>query len=105
DNCGRLVFDSRPAAIYPSPRPPLAFDETVTLSTGCDQPIATVNVLANDSDPDGDLITATLTGTGQNGSFALDSLTGFVIYTPSLGFLGTDSVTYNVCDNTGRCTS
>ncbi|MEM6487161.1 MAG: Ig-like domain-containing protein, partial [Pseudomonadota bacterium] len=55
------------------------------------------NVLGNDSDPDGDPLTAVL-GTGpSNGSLMLNS-DGSFTYTPDPGFVGTDSFTYSASD-------
>jgi VCBS repeat-containing protein len=54
-------------------------------------------VLANDSDDDGDLLTAVLNTVPSNGSLSLNS-DGSFTYTPTTGFLGTDSFTYRAND-------
>jgi ELWxxDGT repeat protein len=61
----------------------------------------TVNVLANDTDPDGSLDAGSIQiGTNAaHGNAAVVS--GAVVYTPSSGFSGTDSFTYTVNDNQG----
>jgi hypothetical protein len=61
----------------------------------------TVNVLANDSDPDGDSLSVANLSDPPNG-FATES-GGTVTYTPDPGFLGTDSFTYEACDPGGLC--
>lgn len=55
------------------------------------------NVLVNDSDPDGDSLTATLVSGPANGVLSL-SPTGTFTYTPNPGFSGIDSFTYRVSD-------
>jgi subtilisin family serine protease len=57
----------------------------------------TVDVLANDDDPDGDTLDVTGVGQPANGTAVLnpdDSVT----YTPSSGFHGDDSFTYSISD-------
>ncbi|WP_295129274.1 Ig-like domain-containing protein [uncultured Chitinophaga sp.] len=88
-------------------RAPLATDDTVR--TNSPQPV-TVNALANDSDPDGNTLTATLIGQPANGTITLGA-NGVFTYTPNAGFAGTDGADYKVCDNgtpslcdTGRIT-
>jgi gliding motility-associated-like protein len=56
------------------------------------------NVLSNDSDPDGDLLSASLITGPVNGTLTLDA-TGSFVYTPNANFNGTDSIVYKVCDN------
>ena len=58
---------------------------------------ADVGVLANDSDPDGDPLTATLVGGASNGPLALNADGGFT-YTPNNDFDGVDSFTYRASD-------
>ena len=58
-------------------------------------------VLANDSDPDGDAIAAveiTDAITDQGGRISISS-DGTLTYVPRLGFVGTDTYEYTVCDD------
>lgn len=66
-----------------------------------------INVLGNDSDSDGTLNPASVTVTGgpANGSASVNAGTGAVTYTPAAGFTGSDSFTYQVCDDDGACNS
>lgn len=57
-------------------------------------------VLANDLDPDGDALTATLDTDVSNGTLTLNS-DGSFEYTPDADFNGTDSFTYSVDDGNG----
>ncbi|MFT5455988.1 MAG: VCBS repeat-containing protein, partial [Myxococcota bacterium] len=59
-----------------------------------------LGVLANDTDIDGDVLTATLVATTPNGSLALD-LDGSFTYTSDIDFSGVDTFTYRVNDPTG----
>ncbi|WP_298371352.1 Ig-like domain-containing protein, partial [uncultured Lutibacter sp.] len=60
----------------------------------------TGNVLDNDFDPEGDIQTVNTTPVVgvTNGIVVLNS-NGTFNYTPTLGFTGTDSFVYEVCDN------
>jgi hypothetical protein len=57
-------------------------------------------VLANDIDPDGDELTATVIAPPQAGSLAL-STDGAFTYRPESGFVGEDGFTYEVIDPSG----
>ncbi|WGZ93833.1 MAG: IPTL-CTERM sorting domain-containing protein [Candidatus Thiothrix putei] len=72
---------------------PIAEADQVTTTAG--SPI-TVDVLANDSDADGDKLTVSAVTSGENGTVVLQD--GKPMYTPNAGFSGTDSFTYTVSD-------
>ncbi len=67
-------------------------DEDVTLTID-----ATSGVLANDSDPDNDNLTATVVSNPANGTLTLNS-NGSFTYAPNAGFTGTDTFTYAAGD-------
>ena len=74
-----------------------------SFSTAFNTPL-TVNapgVLANDSDPDGDALTAALTRAPANGTVDLRA-DGSFTYTPRGGFSGADSIDYRANDATGN---
>jgi len=90
------------------------FEVNVTSATSNTAPIAvadasstafntavTTNVLANDSDPGGALVPSTVTVTvpSANGTTSVNASTGAITFTPTAGFSGTTSYTYQVCDN------
>jgi FtsP/CotA-like multicopper oxidase with cupredoxin domain len=81
-------------------RPPVATDDTV--NTPRNTPL-TINVLANDSDPDGNLLPATVTivTPPNKGGTATVNADGTVSYTPKLNFRGTENFTYQVSDSLG----
>ncbi|MDQ3458788.1 MAG: cadherin-like domain-containing protein, partial [Deinococcota bacterium] len=60
----------------------------------------TINVLANDEDPDGDPLTVTVVSNPANGSAAINE-GATVTYTPNEGFVGTDAFTYEIADGRG----
>ena len=59
----------------------------------------TINVLANDSDADGDSLSIT-SATAQNGAVTINP-NGTISYTPNTNFNGTDSITYEISDGQG----
>ncbi|NEO48354.1 MAG: tandem-95 repeat protein, partial [Moorea sp. SIO4A3] len=75
---------------------PVAVDDTV--STG-GNPDVTIDVLANDSDTEGDALTVTIDQQGGNGT-AVVNQDGTITYTPVDGFTGTDTFTYQIDDGT-----
>ncbi len=72
--------------------------------TSEDTSITTQNVLANDSDVDGDSIAITDFGQGTNGSVIYNN-DGTFTYTPNDNFNGSDSFTYTVSDGRGGITT
>ena len=58
-------------------------------------------VLKNDTDGDGDALTATLTSNAAHGTAAL-AANGSFIYTPTAGFSGNDSFKYRASDGTAQ---
>ncbi|ACL70752.1 Ig-like domain-containing protein [Halothermothrix orenii] len=73
---------------------PLAEDDNVT--TTADQPVV-VDVLANDTDVDGDTLTLQSVTAPSNGT-AVKNGDGTITYTPDNGYTGSDSFTYTVSD-------
>jgi serine protease AprX len=59
----------------------------------------TIAVLANDLDPDGDVLSVTSVTNGSNGIATLSG--NNVIYTPNVDWNGTDNFTYTVWDGNG----
>lgn len=59
--------------------------------------VLTNNVLTNDSDPDGDAMTASLVTAPINGTVVLNA-DGSLAYTPNHNYVGLDSLNYQVCD-------
>src|SRR5262249_14631713 len=77
---------------------PDAVDDTLTTP---ENTAGSVNVLANDTDPDGDpLFVTTPTPTAAHGTVACAAF-GLCAYTPNAGFFGTDSFAYTISDGNG----
>src|SRR5258705_470664 len=66
--------------------------------------IAAPGVLANDSDLDGDTLTATVVSGPSHGSLSLNS-DGSFTYTPAANYNGPDSFTYRASDGTASATA
>ncbi|MDF1865365.1 MAG: cadherin-like domain-containing protein, partial [Saprospiraceae bacterium] len=84
--------------IDPSNDPPIAiFDRDTTLE---DTPVD-IDVIANDSDLDGNIDPATVVVTDlpSNGSTSVNTITGEITYTPDPNFNGLDTLIYTVCDD------
>ena len=77
--------------------PPLAVDDAA--ETVEDTPV-TIDVLANDSDPNGDTLTVVEVSAPSHGT-AVVADTGAVVYTPEPDYHGTDRFTYVVGDGSG----
>jgi hypothetical protein len=81
---------------FSEPEPPEAEDDTA--STAEDTPVS-IDVLANDEDPDGDLLTVTA-ASALNGSVVIEA-DDHLTYTPNPDFSGTDWIRYGVEDGDG----
>ncbi|MEE9313269.1 MAG: Ig-like domain-containing protein, partial [Rhizobiaceae bacterium] len=64
-----------------------------------DTPV-TIDVVANDSDPEGDYFEVTSVTNGQGGTVSI-AADGQVLYTPNAGFVGEDVFTYTITDSKG----
>ena len=90
---------------------PVAVDDTLTISEDAAQTL--FDVLANDTDVDGDILqletgTVRITSTvpGENsptgpGSVEIDADTGRIAYKPSTDFFGTETIAYTIEDGNG----
>jgi hypothetical protein len=76
---------------------PNAVDDVANTSE--DTPVI-INVLANDTDADGDTLTITGTTNPANGTI-VNNGDGTITYTPNADFFGTDSFTYTIGDSNG----
>jgi len=76
---------------------PTAGDDTATTDEDI---LVTIDVLANDSDVDGDMLTVTTVSDPTNGSVVING-DNTVTYTPDVDFNGTDNFAYTVDDSNG----
>ncbi len=83
-----------------SNRSPVARDDSAT--TEQDRAV-TIDVLANDSDPDGDDLSIQSFGQGENGTVRGNG--GRITYTPDSGFSGRDTFSYTISDGEKTATA
>ena len=86
--------------VTPSNRSPIAGADAYSTNEDAALAVAAPGVLANDTDPDGDPLTATVASGPTHGSLAIQGGGSFT-YTPATNFNGTDSFTYTVSDGRG----
>ena len=86
----QIVYDPHPAPVN---TPPTTADDSAT--TEGTAPV-TINVIANDTDADGDVLSLAAVSQPLNGSVSLQG--DSIVYTANQGFVGTDSFTYTVSD-------
>jgi hypothetical protein len=95
-------IDSEVAAVSITVAPvndsPKANDDSVKAQE--DAPIATVKVLANDTDPDDDKLMVINATQGANGSVTIGT-DSTLAYAPNRNFSGTDTFTYTLSDGKG----
>ncbi|MBT0771451.1 tandem-95 repeat protein [Kineosporia sp. J2-2] len=78
---------------------PSATGDTATVVTGS---TVKIDVLANDTDADGGTLTLKrITRAPEHGTAKV--VKGKIVYTPDDGYVGTDTVRYEVCDSGGLC--
>ena len=77
--------------------PPVAIDDQVTARSGAS---VTVEVTANDHDPDGEAIAVSSVETPGHGSVDIGTAST-VVYTPSTGYVGVDQFDYTIVDGNG----
>ena len=76
--------------------PPVAVNDAATTN---EDTAVLINVLANDRDPDNDVLTVRLASGPSNGTVTANA-DGSLTYTPNANFNGVDSVTYQINDGT-----
>jgi len=85
--------------VTPVNDPPVAVDDSATTEEG--EPVD-VDVLANDSDPDGDTLTvSSFDSSSTQGGTVSCTDAGMCTYTPPGDFNGTDTFTYTISDGNG----
>jgi len=97
---GRGGTDTASVAITVTQAPnrdPNAVDDNVSTAKGV---AVRVNVVANDSDPDGNNLFVSAAADPPHGS-TVNNGDGTVTYTPDTGFTGTDSFSYTITDGHG----
>lgn len=96
NNAAEIV---RGFAVQPDNFPPIANPDTYQVGAGGTLNVPAPGVLANDTDPEGDGLTAELINQVSNGMLLFNS-DGSFQYTPNPGFIGVDSFNYVANDGT-----
>jgi hypothetical protein len=79
---------------------PVARDDSYGTGMNTNLVIGAPGVLANDTDADGDPLTATLAAGAQHGNVSISG-NGAFTYVPTTNYVGPDQFTYKACDPTG----
>jgi VCBS repeat-containing protein len=82
-------------------RSPMAANDAYNTSVNIRLDVSAPGVLGNDTDVDGDTLTAVLASTVSHGTLMLNA-DGSFSYTPSASFNGTDSFTYKASDRVAQ---
>jgi len=100
-NGTRIPFKSATLSLLVTPNnyAPTAINDVASLVMGSS---TTIDVLANDTDPEKDALTIVSITTPANGTASIVS--GKVLYTPNSGYSGADSFSYTVSDGNGNTT-
>ncbi|MBY8975109.1 tandem-95 repeat protein [Rhodobacteraceae bacterium NNCM2] len=101
DGLGGSTNSTVSVTVNPVNDDPTAVDDGDT--TTVDVPLV-IDVVGNDIDVDGDVLSAINVTDGANGTTTVNP-DGTVTYTPDSGFVGDDSFTYDVTDGNGGATS
>ncbi len=93
---GTVTVTVTPVPVVPVNQAPVAANDSYTMAPGATSAI--INVVANDTDPDGDTLTVTAVTGALNGTTTFTGTT--ITYTPTTGHAGTETLTYTVSDGT-----
>ena len=95
-------LDTSICVAIPAPNhPPVAQNDVFTVDQNSSA--NSLNVLANDSDPDGDPLTITAVNAAAHGTASI--VNNRISYTPAAGYAGSDSFTYTIADGRGGSAS
>ena len=83
--------------VLPLNSAPIAVDDAYSIQSGSTLNVPAPGVLGNDSDADGNTLTAVLVAPTNSGSLTLNS-NGSLVYIPAAGFSGSDNFTYKASD-------
>ncbi len=95
---------TRQITITAANRAPTAAPDAYSVASGATLSVGAPGVLANDTDPDGDPLAASLVSPPPAGTFGLQP-SGAFAFTPPAGFVGTASFTYRATDSKGAASN
>lgn len=99
DGHGATSTATATVSVAPINDAPITTADSYVTHPGNAAHIPLADLLANDRDPDGDILTVTGVGTAIGGTIAI--VNGEAVFTPTLGFVGTGSFIYTVSDGKG----
>jgi serine protease AprX len=99
DSSGQSATHSFSLTVSAPNRAPVAGGDAWSVAAASTLTVAAPGVLGNDSDPDGNSLTAVLVSGATKGSLTLQA-NGSFVYAPNSGFAGTDSFSYRAFDGT-----
>jgi Ca2+-binding RTX toxin-like protein len=104
-NASTVTLTIQDREILPVNNPPVANSDSYSATAGTALTVVLTNgVLANDTDPDGNTLTASVITAPTNGTVNFNS-NGTFVYTPNANFSGTDRFTYQANDGTASSNS
>ncbi|MCA1453721.1 DUF4082 domain-containing protein [Bradyrhizobium sp. BRP22] len=92
------IFSSAPTANLP---PVGSNDNGFEVASGAPMTFTAAQLLANDSDPNGDILSISGVGAASNGTVSFNSQTNTITFTPKPGYLGPASFGYSISDGRG----
>ena len=98
-NDGTLNSNTATVTLTVNDHAPVANNDSYTTGENTGLLVLPTGVLSNDTDADGDPLTANLVTPASHGNLTLNP-NGSFTYTPNAGFTGTDSFTYQANDGT-----
>lgn len=90
-------------AAMPPNSPPIAVNDSYTLHGFLT--VSGPGIIANDSDPDGNPLSLASCSSASHGTLNCVPQHRSFSYEPNLGYVGSDSFTYQVCDSLGACST
>ena len=94
-----LKFADQTVDLQPHNQAPTAVGDSASTTYGTAVVLSASSLLANDTDPDGDLLSLTSVGAALHGAVSLSG--GKVTFTPSFGYVGAASFNYTISDGAG----
>ncbi|MEN8129958.1 MAG: Ig-like domain-containing protein [Pseudomonadota bacterium] len=98
DGEGGVGTDTFLVTVLPINNAPIAINDSFAVNSNSIGNV--LNVLTNDSDPDGNTLTITAVGPTSRGGTIINAGSN-LIYTPAPGFVGTEGFTYTISDGNG----
>ncbi|NQV06652.1 putative Ig domain-containing protein [bacterium] len=101
DTLGASASSSFRWVVLPVPdQPPTAFDDELTIVAGSDSGRISIDVLANDTDPENQMLTIVSEGPARSGEVSVED--GLILFTPPDEWWGVVIFPYTIADEAGN---